>query len=150
MGSYAFDAQGRRKSKTASGTTTLYFTDADNREVLEYDGASGAVQRWSAYGAGSNDVLSQMNVAAATCTTLIPDIQGSVLRRSPPTRRRRSRLLTCPMARTAPIPPAPSATPPAASIPEAVAASQPSGFTYMRANLLASVGPVPASRSDRF
>ncbi|API57990.1 hypothetical protein BSL82_00625 [Tardibacter chloracetimidivorans] len=38
LGSYAFDAQGRRKSKSASGTTTIYVTDADNREVLEYDG----------------------------------------------------------------------------------------------------------------
>ena len=36
--SYAYDAQGRRKSKTVNGTTTIYVTDADNREVLEYNG----------------------------------------------------------------------------------------------------------------
>ncbi len=77
--SYAFDAQGRRKSKTVNGTTTMFVTDAGNREVLEYDGASGAILRWYAYGLGSNDVLNQTNVAAATRTALIPDIQGSVI-----------------------------------------------------------------------
>jgi len=54
-------------------------TDADNREVLEYDGASGAIQRWYTYGLGSNDLLGQMNVAASTRTMLIPDIQGSFI-----------------------------------------------------------------------
>jgi hypothetical protein len=54
-------------------------TDAGNREVLEYDGTSGAILRWYAYGLGSNDVLNQMNVVAATRTTLLPDIQGSVI-----------------------------------------------------------------------
>jgi hypothetical protein len=54
-------------------------TDASNREVLEYDGNSGAILRWYAYGLGSNDVLSQMNVAASTRATFIPDIQGSVI-----------------------------------------------------------------------
>lgn len=77
--SYAPDAQGRRKSKTVNGATTLFVTDADNREVLEYDGASGAVQRWYAYGLGPNDVLNQMNVSANTRTTFIPDIQGSII-----------------------------------------------------------------------
>jgi YD repeat-containing protein len=43
VASYAYDAQGRRKSKTVGGTTTVYVTDADNREVLEYDGGSGAI-----------------------------------------------------------------------------------------------------------
>jgi hypothetical protein len=46
---------------------------------MQYDGTSGAIQRWFAYGQGSNDVLSLMNVAAATRTTFIPDIQGSVI-----------------------------------------------------------------------
>jgi YD repeat-containing protein len=64
--SYAYDAQGRRKAKTVNGTTTVFVTDAGNREVLEYDGASGAIQRWYAYGLGSNDVLNQTNVVAAT------------------------------------------------------------------------------------
>jgi RHS repeat-associated protein len=76
---YAYDAQGRRKTRTVNGTTTVFVTDAGNREVLEYDGASGAIQRWYAYGLGSNDVLNQMNVAAATRATLVPDIQGSVI-----------------------------------------------------------------------
>jgi RHS repeat-associated protein len=77
--SYTYDAQGRRKTKTVNGTTTVFVTDAGNREVLEYDGASGAIQRWYAYGLGSNDVLNQMNVTAGTRAALIPDIQGSVI-----------------------------------------------------------------------
>jgi RHS repeat-associated protein len=77
--SYSYDAQGRRKTKTVNGTTTVFVTDAANREVLEYDGASGAILRWYAYGLGSNDVLNQMNVAAATRSTFISDIQGSVI-----------------------------------------------------------------------
>lgn len=77
--SYAYDAQGRRKRKTVNGVTTLYVTDADNREVLEYDGTSGQVLRWYAYGAGSSDVLDRLDVVAGTRQTLIPDLQGSAL-----------------------------------------------------------------------
>jgi RHS repeat-associated protein len=77
--SYAFDAQGRRKTRTVNGATTVFVTDADNREVLEYDGTSGAIQRWYAYNLGPNDVLNQTNVAAGTRATLIPDIQGSII-----------------------------------------------------------------------
>jgi RHS repeat-associated protein len=75
--SYTYDAQGRRRTKTVNGTTTVFVTDAGNREVLEYDGASGAIQRW--YGLGSNDVVNQTNVVAGTRAVLIPDIQGSVI-----------------------------------------------------------------------
>ena len=60
-------------------TTTLYVTDADNREALEYDGTFGAPQRWYAFGQGPDDVLNQMNVAAGTRETMIPDIQGSII-----------------------------------------------------------------------
>jgi RHS repeat-associated protein len=77
--SYSYDAQGRRKTKTVNGTTTVFVTDAGNREVLEYDGATGAIQRWYAYGLGSNDVLNQTNVVAGTRTGFVPDIQGSVI-----------------------------------------------------------------------
>ncbi len=77
--SYTYNAQGRRKTKSVNGVTTVYVTDADNREVMQYDGTSGAISRWFAYGQGSNDLLSQMNVAAATRTTFIPDIQGSII-----------------------------------------------------------------------
>jgi RHS repeat-associated protein len=76
---YTYDAQGRRKTKTVNGTTTVFVTDAGNREVMEYDGASGAILRWYAYGLGSNGVLNQMNVAAASRATFVPDIQGSVI-----------------------------------------------------------------------
>ena len=77
--SYVFDAQGRRKTKTVNGATTVFVTDADNREVLEYDGGSGAILRWYAYGIGANDVLNQSNVAAGTRSALVPDIQGSII-----------------------------------------------------------------------
>lgn len=76
---YTFDAQGRRKTKTVNGTTTVFVTDADNREVLEYNGSTGAILRWYAYGLGPNAVLNQMNVAAATRTTLVPDMLGSII-----------------------------------------------------------------------
>jgi RHS repeat-associated protein len=79
VASYAYDAQGRRKSKTVGSTTTMFVTDADNREVLEYDGASGAVQRWYAFGQGPDSVLGQMNTALGTRETMIPDIQGSMI-----------------------------------------------------------------------
>jgi RHS repeat-associated protein len=77
--SYSYDAQGRRKTKTVNSATTVFITDAANREVLEYDGTSGAILRWYAYGLDSNDVLNQMNVTAATRATFVPDIQGSVI-----------------------------------------------------------------------
>ena len=75
--SYTYDAQGRRKTRTVNSTTTVFVTDAGNREVLEYDGATGAIQRWYAYGLGSNEILNQTNVVAGTRTAFIPDIQGS-------------------------------------------------------------------------
>jgi RHS repeat-associated protein len=77
--SYAYDGRGRRKLKTVNGTTTIYVTDANNREVLEYDGTSGQVARWYAYGLGPNEALNQMNVSAGTRETFIPDIQGSMV-----------------------------------------------------------------------
>lgn len=76
---YTFDARGRRKTRTINGTTTISVTDADNREVLEYDGSSGAVLRWYAYGPGPNDVLNQMDVVAGTRTVLMPDLLGSII-----------------------------------------------------------------------
>jgi len=39
-------------------------TDAANREVLEYDGASGAIQRWYPCGLGCNEMLNQTNDVA--------------------------------------------------------------------------------------
>ena len=77
--SYAFDAQGRRKTGTVNGATTVFITDADNREVLDYDGTRGAILRWYTYALGPNDVLNQTNVAASTRAALIPDIQGSII-----------------------------------------------------------------------
>ncbi|MDB5481562.1 MAG: hypothetical protein JWO83_2615 [Caulobacteraceae bacterium] len=79
LATYAYDAQGRRKSKTVGGTTTLYATDADNREVLEYYGTGGALQAWYAFGPGPDAVLNRMNVAASSRQTMIPDIQGSII-----------------------------------------------------------------------
>jgi RHS repeat-associated protein len=79
VASYAYDAQGWRKSKTVGSTTTMFVTDADNREVLEYDGTSGAVQNWYSFALGPDAVLNRMNVAGNSRETLIPDIQGSVI-----------------------------------------------------------------------
>jgi RHS repeat-associated protein len=78
INSYAYDAQGRRKTRTLTGTATVIVTDADNRPVLEYAGSSGALLRWYAYGLGSNDVLSQVTLGGSRAT-MVPDIQGSVL-----------------------------------------------------------------------
>ena len=65
--------------RTVNGVKTVFVTDASNREVLEYDGTSGAIQRWYAYALGPNDVLNQMNVVAGTRATLVPDIIGSII-----------------------------------------------------------------------
>lgn len=76
---YTFDGRGRRKTKTVNGTTTVFVTDADNREVLEFDGSTGAILRWYAYGLGSNDVVAQMDVPGGTRLTPVPDLQGSII-----------------------------------------------------------------------
>lgn len=76
---YAFDGRGRRKTKTVNGMTTVFVTDADNREVLEYDGSSGAILRWYAYGLGTNDVLGQVDVSGSTRLTPVSDLQGSII-----------------------------------------------------------------------
>jgi YD repeat-containing protein len=76
---YGYDAQGRRKLKTAFLSTLITVTDADNRIVLDYNGSNGALLRWYAYGPGANDVLNQTNIVSNVRTTMIPDIQGSIL-----------------------------------------------------------------------
>jgi hypothetical protein len=58
VAAYAYDAQGSN-SKTVGATTTIYVTDADNREVLEY-GGTGALQTCYAFGLGPDEVLNQM------------------------------------------------------------------------------------------
>lgn len=79
VASYAYDAQGRRKSRTVGSATTIYVTDADNRELLEYDGATGQPLRWHSFGLGIDEPLNRMELASATRATLIPDIQGSIV-----------------------------------------------------------------------
>ncbi|WP_395714456.1 RHS repeat-associated core domain-containing protein [Reyranella sp.] len=79
IASYAYDGRGRRKRRTVNGTTTISVTDADNREVLEYDGSNGAILRWYAYALGPNDVLNQMNVPGGTRSGFVPDLLGSVV-----------------------------------------------------------------------
>jgi len=133
LGAYAFDAQGRRKSKTAGGATTITVADADNREVLEYDGTSGAIQRWYAYGAGSNDVLGQMNVAAGTRTTLVPDIQGSFIASMASNATTFSKANFLPYGENAASTSGTFRYTGSRIDPETVATSQPSGLYYMRA-----------------
>ena len=76
---YAYDGRGWRKMRTVNGTTTVSVTDTDNREVLEYDGSTGTILHWYAYGLGPNGVLNQMNVPAAMRSAYVPDIQGSIV-----------------------------------------------------------------------
>lgn len=54
-------------------------TDADNREVLEYDGATGAPLRWYAYGLGPNEILGQMNIPAGTRAMPVLGLLGSIV-----------------------------------------------------------------------
>jgi hypothetical protein len=89
---FAYDGTNRRINQTATdnswwnyptasgvgATTTVYVTDADNREVLEYSG-TGALQNWYAFGLGPDEALNQMNVAAGIPATLIPDVIGSIV-----------------------------------------------------------------------
>jgi RHS repeat-associated protein len=79
IATYAYDAQGRRKSKTVGATTTNYLLDPSNRALFDYDGSSGQIARWYSFGSGLNEVLSQINVSANTRTTFIPDTQGSII-----------------------------------------------------------------------
>ena len=53
---------------------SIYVADLARSEILDYDGGSGAIQHWNAFGPGANEVLNAMNVTAATRTTFIPDI----------------------------------------------------------------------------
>jgi len=54
---------------------------ADNREVLEYDSAADAIQRWYAHGLGPDAVLNEIDGARTSSPreTLLPDTQGSVI-----------------------------------------------------------------------
>jgi RHS repeat-associated protein len=79
IATYAYDAQGRRKSKTVGATTTNYLLDPSNRALFDYDGSSGQIARWYSFGSGLNEVLNQVNVSANTRTTFIPDTQGSII-----------------------------------------------------------------------
>jgi hypothetical protein len=43
---------------------------ADNREVIEYNGTSGAVRNWCSLALGPDEVLNQMNVAVSSRAAL--------------------------------------------------------------------------------
>jgi RHS repeat-associated protein len=72
VATYAYDAQGRRRSKTVGSAITVYVTDEDNKGMLDYDGTSGAMLHW--YPAGAVEDL-----IGGTRATFITDIQGSVI-----------------------------------------------------------------------
>ncbi len=59
--------------------TTIYVRDGGNRALLDYNGATGAVLDWYAFGTGPNDALTQMYVAANTRVSYIRDLIGSVI-----------------------------------------------------------------------
>ncbi|MCW5686895.1 MAG: RHS repeat-associated core domain-containing protein, partial [Pseudolabrys sp.] len=44
-----------------------------------YDGATGSILRWYAYGLGPNEVLAQANLGLGTLATPIPDLLGSIV-----------------------------------------------------------------------
>ena len=65
------------------GDHQFFVTDADNRELLEYDGSNGHVLRRYVYGNGIDEALNQVDVSntfgSRPRVTLIPDIQGSMI-----------------------------------------------------------------------
>jgi hypothetical protein len=61
-----------------NGATTVFVTDAANREILEYDATTGDLA-WYSHGAGLTDVHNRIDTAANKRLTYIPDIQGSIL-----------------------------------------------------------------------
>jgi len=79
--SYAYDAAGHRKSKTVNGTTTILVGDGSGPDLLEYDGATGQLLARTIPGPGANEALSRLDLVAGSRTTLVPDIQGSILAR---------------------------------------------------------------------
>ena len=80
VASYAYDGRGRRKSQTVGGVTTAYVTGAEDQEVAEYDGATGAVGALYTFnpGGGLDDVLNRV-VPGGARQTLASDIQGSII-----------------------------------------------------------------------
>ena len=80
IATYAYDGRGRRKSRTAGGATTVYVTGAEDRELLEYDGTTGAPSAVYAVnlGGGLDEVLNHSTPGGAR-QTLVPDIQGSII-----------------------------------------------------------------------
>ncbi|MGP0058013.1 MAG: RHS repeat-associated core domain-containing protein, partial [Beijerinckiaceae bacterium] len=53
--------------------------DPQGRALLNYNGTSGALLDWYAFGLGPNAALNQINVAGSTRATYIPDILGSIV-----------------------------------------------------------------------
>jgi RHS repeat-associated protein len=67
------------RQPSASAGTTNFVTDAQGREVLEYNGSTGTILRVYNYALGPNDVLNATDVPANTRKTLIPDAHGSII-----------------------------------------------------------------------
>jgi len=74
--SYAFDALGRRASKTVNGVTTHYVSLGD-QEIAEYNGA-GAVQKRFVYGPGLDEPLAVID-SAGNRQYALTDALGSVV-----------------------------------------------------------------------
>lgn len=56
----------------------MFVTDADDREVLAYDGSTGQIVERFVHGNGIDETLNRSDGTGARAT-LIPDIQGSVI-----------------------------------------------------------------------
>jgi YD repeat-containing protein len=52
VASYAYDGRGRRKSRIAGGSTTVYVTGAEDQELVEYNGTTGSVGAFYAFNPG--------------------------------------------------------------------------------------------------
>ena len=80
IATYAYDGRGRRKSRTVSGATTVYVTGAEDQELLEYNGTTGAPSATYAVNLGGSldEVLNHATLGGAR-QTLVPDIQGSII-----------------------------------------------------------------------
>ena len=79
VATYGYDARSARKTATAGGATTVFVADADDRVVLTYNGATGALQQRLLYGLGIDDAVMVIDAQTGARDSLIPDIQGSVI-----------------------------------------------------------------------
>lgn len=85
---YSYDPFGRRYAMTAQGYTTIYVHDDQDREIAEYDGASGTLWQDNVFDAHDRAPVTEILTPADTGagyqpTFLLFDIRGTVVKFSP-------------------------------------------------------------------